>query len=158
MTTTQPNERQSDSARLKFPQHAEEIFARAETARDQGRPEDAARLFGLSAANWRATGQIFLAADAYFELGAILLLQGRGGLLLDLADRLLELLKYKTLPPGSHAKLLIFAALMRRGAANQGAFHCLVHEQRRHREARRKYESGSLDSRDGCRSENGLNA
>ncbi|MEP7011690.1 MAG: hypothetical protein ABJC13_15305 [Acidobacteriota bacterium] len=120
---------------MTFRHEAQEIFARAEAALDQGLVEDAARLFGLSAAKWRATGDVFPAADAYFELGAILLLQGRGGLLSDLADRLLELLKQDPLPPGSHAKLRIFAALMRKGAANQDAFFSLVHEQRRHRKA-----------------------
>ncbi|MEP7008955.1 MAG: hypothetical protein ABJC13_01385 [Acidobacteriota bacterium] len=125
---------------MKSPQDAEETFARAEAARDQGRLEDAARLFGRSAANWGATGEAFLATDAYFELGAILLLQGRGRLLPDLADRLLELLKNGP-PPGSQAKLRIFAALMRQGAANPGAFFCLVHEQRRHRMAQRSRRS-----------------
>lgn len=122
-----------DSARPKISPDAQEIFARAEAARDQGRLEDAARLFGRSAANWGAAGRVFQAIDAYFELGAILLLQGRGGLLPDLASRLVELSNHRPLPPGSHAKLLIFAALMRKGAANQAAFFSLVHELRRHR-------------------------
>lgn len=129
-----------ESACLKFPQEPQEIFARAETARDQGRLEDAARLFGRSAADWGATGMVFHAIDAYFELGAVLLLQGRGGLLGDLADRLLELLKHRPLPPGSHLKLRVFADLMRIGATTQGAFFCLVHEQRRHRAARGEHD------------------
>lgn len=74
-------------APVQFPQDALETFVRAEAARDQDRLEEAARLFGLSAAKWRASGELFLAIDAYFELGASLLLQGRGGLLPDLAAR-----------------------------------------------------------------------
>ncbi len=148
MTTTQPNERQSDSARLKFPQDAQEIFARAEAARDQGRLEDAARLFGRSAAKWGASGKVIQAANAYFELGAILLLQGRGRLLPDLADRLLEHLKASPLPSRSRLRVRVFAALLRRGASNQTAILHLVVEQRRHREARWRDEEANPGSED----------
>ena len=127
-------------------QNVEEIFARAEAARDQGCLEDAARLFGRSASNWAAYGKVIQAADAYFELGAILLQQGRGGLLPDLADRLLELLKCRPLPAGSLLKLQIFALLMKRGATEQGAFFSLVHEQRRHRTAWKEHELANLES------------
>ncbi len=131
------------SMNSRSPQDAQEIFARAEAARDQGRLNDAARLFGRSAARWGAAGKVVLATDAYFELGAILLLDGRGGLLPGLADRLLELLHHSPLPSGSRLKLQIFAFLMRKGAANPGAFFSLVQEQRRQRKARTEHDEAN---------------
>ncbi len=137
-----------DPERLGLSQDAEEIFAQAEAARDQDRLKDAARLFGRSAARWGAAGKVILAADAYFELGALLLREGRGGLLPDLADRLLELLDHVPLPPGSRLKFQVFAILMRKAAANPSAFISLVHEQRRHRKARTEHEeAGNVDLR-----------
>jgi hypothetical protein len=132
-------------APAKFSPDALETFARAESARDQGRLEDAARLFGLSAAKWRASGELFLAIDAYFELGAILLLQGRGGLLAELAARLLELSKHDRLPPGGYAKFQIFAALMRKGATDPGVYASLVRELRRHRAMRWELEGADAE-------------
>ncbi len=123
--------------------NAHEIFARAEAAREQGRLKDAARLFGRAAATWGAAGQVYLATDAYFELGAILLREGRGGVLAGLADRLLELLHHSQLPAGSQLKLRIFALLMRQGASNPGAFFSLVQEQRRQRKARAEHDEAN---------------
>ncbi len=149
MTACQASDRQ------KFPANAQEIFARAEAAREQDRLKDAARLFGRAASSWGAAGKVFLAADAYFELGAILLREGRGGVLAGLADRLLELLHHSPLPSGSRLKLRIFASLMRQGAANPGAFFSLVQEQRRQRQTRTEHEEANpgLEAREvplGC--------
>ncbi|HXU30190.1 MAG TPA: hypothetical protein VN851_06410 [Thermoanaerobaculia bacterium] len=129
-----------DSAHLRLPQDAVEAFAHAEAARDQGRLEDAARLFGRSATIWGAAGWVFHAADAYVELGAILLFQGRVGLLPELAFRVIALLENDPLPPGSRIKLAVYAHLMRNGAADQGAYFSFVHELRRHRKAREEHE------------------
>ncbi|MEP7009078.1 MAG: hypothetical protein ABJC13_02020 [Acidobacteriota bacterium] len=137
-----------DSAHLTFPQDAQQVFARAEAARDQGRLEDAARLFGRSATTWGTEGRVFQAIDAYLELGAILLLQGRGTLLPDLAERLLELSKQNPLPPGTYAKLQIFAVLMRKAVEIEGAYFSLVHEQRRHRKAVRDFEEAKPEAPD----------
>ncbi len=119
-------------------QAAGEIFDRAERERDAGNLEDAARLFGRAAGTWRATGEVTRAVDAYIELGAVLLRQGRGGILPELAARLLALLDVKPLPEGARLNLRIFAALMAKGAADREAFQGLVLERRlgRHRAAR----------------------
>lgn len=116
-------------------QAAEEIFARAESARDQGNLEDAARLFGRAAGTWRTTGDVLEAADAYIELGAVLLRQGRGGILPELAARVLNLLKIEPFPEGAHLNLRVFAALIANGNEGKDAFLGLVQERRlfRHR-------------------------
>ncbi len=117
---------------------AVEIFARAECARDQGDLEDAARLFGRAAGTWRTTGDVMEAADAYIELGAVLLRQGRARILPELAARLLVLLDVKPLPKGAQLNLRVFAALIANGNENREAFLGLVQERRlfRHRFAR----------------------
>ncbi len=117
---------------------AGEIFDRAERERDEGNLEDAARRFGRAAGTWRTTGDVMAAADAYLELGAVLLRQGRGGILPELAARLVALLEITPLPPGAHLNLRVFATLMAKGAANRDAFLGLVLERRlgRHRAAR----------------------
>ncbi|MEP7012509.1 MAG: hypothetical protein ABJC13_19485 [Acidobacteriota bacterium] len=114
---------------------AEEIFARGENARDQGNLEDAARWFGRAAGTWRSTGDALEAADAYLELGAVLLRQGRGVILPELAARLLALLAIKPLPEGAGLNLRIYAALVTKGNENREAFLGLVQERRlgRHR-------------------------
>ncbi|HEV7672560.1 MAG TPA: hypothetical protein VGS22_28920 [Thermoanaerobaculia bacterium] len=106
------------------------MFAQAENTRDQGDLENAARLFGRSAGTWRSSGDVLEAADAYIELGSVLLSQGRGQLLPDLAARLLNLLEAKPLPEGSHLKLRVFAALIARGATNRDAVLDLALERR----------------------------
>jgi hypothetical protein len=118
-----------------FRHRAEEIFAQAENARDQGNLEDAASLFGRAAGTWRTTGRVLEAADAYIELGAVLLRQGRGRILPELATRLLALLEIKPLPEGAHLNLRIFAALIAKANDNPEAFLGLVQESRlfRHR-------------------------
>ncbi len=125
---------------MKVLEDAKGTFALAESARDQGRLEDAARLFGRSATRWAKSGKAFPAIDAYFELGAILILQGRVGLIPDLAEHLLDLLRSDSLPPGSSIKIAVFALLMRKGAADPGPFFSLVHQLRRHRAERRRQE------------------
>ncbi|MEP7011637.1 MAG: hypothetical protein ABJC13_15040 [Acidobacteriota bacterium] len=114
---------------------AAEMFARAENARDQGNLEDAARLFGRAAGTWRTTGEVLEAADAYIELGAVLLRQGRGRILPELATRMLGLLQIKPLPEGALLNLRVFAALIAKGNENREAFLGLVQERRlfRHR-------------------------
>ena len=109
---------------------AAEMFARAENARDQGNLENAARWFGRAAGTWRTTGDVLEAADAYIELGAVLLGQGRGRILPELATRLLALLEIQPLPKGAHLNLRVFAALIARGNENQEAFLGLVQERR----------------------------
>jgi hypothetical protein len=116
---------------------AEEIFARAEDARDQGNLEDAARLFGRAAGTWRTTGDVLEAADAYLELGAVLLRQGRGRILPELAARLLGLLEIKPLPEGATLNLKVFAALVANGNENREAFLGLIQERRLGRHRRR---------------------
>lgn len=117
---------------------AAEMFYRAESARDQGDLEDAARLFGRAAGTWRTTGDVMDAADAYIELGAVMLRQGRGRILPELAARLLVLLEIEPLPEGAHLNLRVFAALIAKGNESQEAFLGLVQERRlfRHRCAR----------------------
>ncbi len=118
---------------------ATEMFSRAETARDQGNLETAARWFGRAAGTWRATGDALQAADAYVELGAVLLRQGRGGILPELAARMLGLLlANEPLPEGAHLNLRVFAALIAKGKEEPDAFLGLVQERRlaRHRFAR----------------------
>ncbi len=121
--------------RAELRQGAEEIFARAEYARDQGDLENAARLFGRAAGTWRTTGDVLKAADAYIELGAVLLRQGRGKILSELATRLLGLLEIKPLPEGANLNLRIYAALTAKGNEDREAFLGLVQERRlfRHR-------------------------
>ncbi len=116
-------------------QGAEEIFARAESARDQGNLEDAARLFGRAAGTWRTTGAVLEAADAYIELGAVLQRQGRERILPELAARMLALLEVKPLPEGAPLNLKVYAALIAKGNENREAFLGLVQERRlfRHR-------------------------
>ncbi|MEP7011558.1 MAG: hypothetical protein ABJC13_14645 [Acidobacteriota bacterium] len=116
---------------------AGEIFDRAERERDDGNLEEAARLFGRAAGTWRASGEVMAAADAYIELGTVLLRQGRGGILPELAARLLALLEGTPPPEGARLNLRVFAALMTHGAANRDAFLGLVQERRlgRHRAA-----------------------
>ncbi len=109
---------------------AEELFARAEHARDQADLEGAARLFGQAAGTWRSTGDVFEAADAYLELGAVLLHQGRGRILPELSLRLLDLLKVDPLPNGAFLKLRVYAALITQGAEHQGPYLELVHQRR----------------------------
>ena len=121
---------------------AEEMFTRAEDARDQGNLEDAARWFGRAAGTWRTTGDVLEAADAYLELGAVLLRQGRGKLLPELAARLLRLLEIKPLetkplPEGAALNLRVFAALVAKGNENREAFLGLVQERRLGRHRRR---------------------
>lgn len=119
-------------------QGAEYLFARAEDARDQGNLEEAARLFGRAAGTWRTTGDVLEAADAYIELGAVLLRQGRGRILPELAARMLVLLEIKPLPEGAHLNLRVYAALTAKGDEAREAFLGLVQERRlfRHRFAR----------------------
>jgi hypothetical protein len=116
-------------------QGAEEMFDRAEDARDQGNLEDSARWFGRAAGTWRTTGDVLKAADAYLELGAVLLRQRRGAMLPELAARLLALLEIKPLPEGATLNLRVFAALVANGNENREAFLGLVLERRlsRHR-------------------------
>ncbi len=114
---------------------AGELFARAEHARDQGDLEGAARLFGQAAGTWRSAGDVLAAADAYLELGAVLLHQGRGRILPELAERLLDLLKIDPLPQGALLQLRVFAALISPGAEDPGPYLELV---RRRRRARRQ--------------------
>jgi hypothetical protein len=109
---------------------AAEMFARAENARDQGNLENAARWFGRAAGTWRSTGDVLEAADAYIELGAVLLHQGRGKILPELAARMLVLLEIDPLPVGAHLNLRVFAALVAKGSENQEAFLGLVQERR----------------------------
>lgn len=106
------------------------MFDRAESARDHGDLEDAARLFGRAAGTWRTAGDPLEAADAYIELGAVLLRQGRGKILPELAARLLVLLEIQPLPEGAHLNLRVFAALIVKGNENQEAFLGLVQERR----------------------------
>lgn len=106
------------------------MFDRAESARDQGDLENAARLFGRAAGTWRTAGFVMEAADAYLELGAVLLFQGRGRILPELAVRLLGLLDIKPFPEGAHLNLRVFAALIAKGAENRQALLCLVQERR----------------------------
>ncbi len=107
---------------------AEELFARAEQARDQVDLEAAARLFGRAAGTWRSTGDVWEAADAYLELGAVLVRQGRGRILPELAERLLGLLKIDSLPEGALLRLRVFAVLMAKGATEREAVLGLVRE------------------------------
>ncbi len=109
---------------------AEELFARAEGARDQVDLEGAARLFGRAAGTWRSTGDALEAADAYLELGAVLVRQGRGRILPELAERLLGLLKIDPLPEGALLRLRVFAVLMAKGATEREAVLGLVRERR----------------------------
>lgn len=109
------------------------MFTRAESARDRGDLEDAARWFGRAAGTWRTTGDVLEAADAYIELGAVLLRQGRGRILRELAVRLLDLLEIKPFPEGAHLNLRVIAALIAKGNENQEAFLGLVQERRLHR-------------------------
>jgi hypothetical protein len=104
------------------------MFARAESFRDQADLEGAARLFGRAAGTWHSTGDVLEAADAYIELGAVLLRQGRGQVLPDLAVRVLNLLGQKPLPKGARLKLSVFAALIAKGATAREAFLGLVLE------------------------------
>jgi hypothetical protein len=125
------------TVRAELRRGAEEIFARAEDARDQGNLEEAARLFGRAAGTWRTTGDVWEAADAYLELGAVLLRQGRGGILPELAVRLRALLEIKPLPKGATLNLKVFAALVANGNENREAFLGLVQERRLGRNRRR---------------------
>ena len=111
------------------------MFARAERAREENRLEEAARYFGRAAGTWRSNGNVIEAADAYLELGAVLLRQNRGHLLPDLAFRVQSLLESDRLPEGAHLNLRVFAALMAKGAKEREAFLGLVQERRlaRHR-------------------------
>ena len=115
-----------------------ELFGRAERERDAGNLEGAARLFGRAAGAWRTAGDVLEAADAYLELGAILLRQGRGRLLPELASRLLVLTEIKPQRRGTRLNLKVYAVLIARGEENQEAFLGLVQERRlfRHRLAR----------------------
>ncbi len=113
------------------------MFDRAEDARDQGNLEDAARWFGRAAGTWRTTGDVLEAADAYLELGAVSLRQGRGGILPELAARLLRLLEVKPLPDGAPLNLRVYAALVAKGNENREAFLGLVQERRLGRHRRR---------------------
>jgi hypothetical protein len=107
---------------------AAEMFARAESFRDQADLEDAARLFGRAAGTWRSTGDVLEAADAYIELGGVLLRQGRGQALPDLAARVSNLLEVDPLPKGARLKLRVFAAVIAKGATEREAFLGLVLE------------------------------
>jgi len=109
-------------------QAAAEMFARAENIRNQDDLEGAARLFGRAAGTWRSTGDVPEAADAYIELGGILLRQGRGQALPDLAARVSNLLEVNPLPKGARLKLSVFAALIAKGATEREAFLGLVLE------------------------------
>lgn len=120
----------SRTAPFQFRQGAADIFACAESARDGGNLEDAARLFGRAAESWRTTGNVLEAADAYLELGALLLRQGRGKILPDLAVRTLNLLKIVPLPPGARLNLWVFAALMKKATVDRDPFLALVLERR----------------------------
>ncbi len=107
---------------------AEELFARAEHARDQVDLEAAARLFGRAAGTWRTTGDVLAAADAYLELAAVLLRQGRGQILPDLAARVSNLVEVNPLPEGVHLRLRVFAVLIAKGATEREAVLGLVLE------------------------------
>ncbi len=107
---------------------AEELFVRAEHARDQADLEGAARLFGRAAGTWRTTGDVLDAADAYLELGAVLLRQGRGHILPDLAARVSNLVEVNPLLEGVHLKLRVFATLIAKGATEREAVLGLVLE------------------------------
>ncbi len=111
------------------------MFGRAESAREDGSLELAARLFGRAAGTWRSAGDVLDAADAYLELGAVLLRQGRGHLLPDLSVRVEDLLKVDPLPAGARLSLRIFIKLIARGSTHPEAFLGLVQERRlaRHR-------------------------
>ncbi len=107
---------------------AEELFARAEQARDLADLEGAARLFGQAAGTWRSAGDALAAADAYLELGAVLLYQGRGRILPELGERLLDLRKIDPLPEGALLRLRVFAVLMAKGATERETVLGLVRE------------------------------
>jgi hypothetical protein len=104
------------------------MFARAESFRDLANLEGAARLFGRAAGTWRSTGDVLEAADAYIELGGVLLQQGRGQVLPDLAARVSNLLEINPLLKGARLKLRVFAVLIAEGATKREAFLGLVLE------------------------------
>lgn len=119
---------QSDHERQELRRAAAERFAQAERARDEANLEEAARLFGRAAGTWRSAGDVLEAADAYIELAGVLLRQGRGQVLPDLAVRVSKLLDVKPLPKGARLKLSVFASLIAKGGAEREAFFGLVLE------------------------------
>ncbi len=116
---------------------AEEDFARAEEARKDGLLEEAARRFGRAARGFRAAGDVYRSADAFLELGAVLLRQGRGRLLPELSARMEALLLVRPLPVGARLRLRVLARILARGGFEPDAYFALVLERRlgRRREA-----------------------